>query len=142
MKLIVDTNVFIAALISDTGASREVLRRCLSRRYQPFMSLVLFAEYRDVMSRDDLFARSLLSAEERRALLAAYLSVCRRTEIYYLWRPNLPDEGDNHVVELAVAAGANAIVTHNVTDFARAELRFPALRVLTPAQVLMMKDDD
>jgi putative PIN family toxin of toxin-antitoxin system len=142
MKLIVDTNVFIAALISDTGASREVLRRCLSRRYQPFMSLVLFAEYRDVMSRDDLFARSLLSAEERRALLAAYLSVCRRTEIYYLWRPNLPDEGDNHVVELAVAAGANAIVTHNVTDFARAELRFPALRVLTPAQVLMMKEDD
>ena len=66
----------------------------------------------------------------------------RRTEIYYLWRPNLPDEGDNHVLELAVAAGARAIVTHNVSGFARAELRFPALRVLTPAQLLVVKEDN
>lgn len=142
MQVIVDTNVFIAALISATGASREVVRRCLTGQYRPFMSLALFAEYQDVMGRDGLFAACLLDAAERRALLAAFISVCRRTEIYYLWRPNLPDEGDNHVLELAVAAGATVIVTHNVNDFARAELRFPALRVLTPAQLLMLKEDD
>jgi predicted nucleic acid-binding protein len=106
------------------------------------MSLALFSEYQDVMGREDLFARGLLNAAERRAFLAAFISVCRRTEIYYLWRPNLPDEGDNHVLELAVAAGARAIVTHNVSGFARAELRFPALRVLTPAQLLVVKEDN
>lgn len=52
------------------------------------------------------------------------------------WRPNLPDEADNHVVELAVAGGAEAIVTHNTRDFARTELRFPGLRVVTPGELI------
>jgi predicted nucleic acid-binding protein len=53
-----------------------------------------------------------------------------------LWRPNLPDEADNHVVELAVAGGAEAIVTHNKRDFARAELHFPGLRVASPGELI------
>ncbi len=64
------------------------------------------------------------------------MAVSRMTDIYYLWRPNLPDEADNHVLELAVAAGAEVLVTHNRADFVRSELRFPDLRILTPAQLL------
>ena len=55
--------------------------------------------------------------------------------VYYLWRPNLPDEGDNHLIELAVAGGAEAIVTFNLRDFQRTELYFPDIAVLTPAQL-------
>jgi hypothetical protein len=62
-------------------------------------------------------------------------SVCL-WQIYYLWWPNLPDEEDNHVVELAVAGGGEVIVTHNIGDFAHAELRFPGLRILQPAALL------
>jgi putative PIN family toxin of toxin-antitoxin system len=134
--LIVDTNVFISALISEAGASREVIRRCLQGRYQACMSLALFAEYRDVVGRHELFAKCPLSVSERDALFHAFMAVCRMTEIYYLWRPNLPDEGDNHVLELAVAARATAIVTHNRADFIRSELRFPELRILAPADLL------
>ena len=61
---------------------------------------------------------------------------CRWVRVYCLWRPNLPDEADNHVVELAVAGGAEAIITHDSRDFAGAELRFPALRVLTPGALI------
>jgi putative PIN family toxin of toxin-antitoxin system len=136
MNLIVDTNVLISALLSDSGASREVIRRCLIKRYQPCLSLALFAEYQDVMGREALFEHCVLPAEKRRAFFAAFASVCLKTEIYYLWRPNLRDEGDNHVIELAVAAGAKVVVTHNIADFVRTELRFPTLRVLTPAQLL------
>ena len=57
-------------------------------------------------------------------------------EVYFSWRPNLPDEGDNHIVELAVAGGAEIIVTHNVRDFRRPELRFPGLRAITPRESL------
>lgn len=54
----------------------------------------------------------------------------------YIWRPNLPDEADNHLVELAVAGGAEAIITQNIRDFIRAELYFPGLRILQPADLL------
>jgi hypothetical protein len=55
-----------------------------------------------------------------------------RLTVYYRWRPNLPDEGDNHVLELAVAAGDAPIVTFNRRDFRSGELRFPGIIVQTP----------
>jgi predicted nucleic acid-binding protein len=41
-----------------------------------------------------------------------------------------------HLVELAVAGGAQAIVTKNTRDVAKMELRFPNLRVATPAELV------
>ena len=63
-------------------------------------------------------------------------AIARWVTVYYLWRPNLRDETDNHLVELAIAGGATAIVTHNVRDLASGELLFPSLRVLKPASFL------
>ena len=131
-----DTNVFVAATSSASGASREVLRRCLSGHYAPLMGQALFAEYESVLARSNLFLRSPISERERDALLAAFISRCTWVRVYYLWRPNLPDEVDNHLVELAVAGNADAVVTHNTRDFERTELRFPALRIVTPGRLI------
>ena len=128
----VDTNVFAGALLREGGYNRQVLRACLDDRVQPVMGQSLFLEYEDVLGREALFSRSPLSAAERRALFEAFLSVCEWVHVYYLWRPNLRDEGDNHVFELAVAGGAAAIVTNNVADFRYGNLRFPDLQVLAP----------
>jgi uncharacterized protein len=65
-----------------------------------------------------------------------FLATCRWTRIYFGWRPNLPDEGDNHLVELALAGGASHIVTHNLRDLKSMELRFPGLGIATPTQLL------
>ncbi len=100
------------------------------------MGAALFAEYEDVLGRDKIWARSRLTAEERGDLLDAFLSRCRWTRIYFGWRPNLRDEGDNHVVELAVAGAAERIVTRNLRDFASMELRFPGLVVQSPEAFL------
>ena len=136
MRIVVDTNVFVAAASSPDGASRAVLRRCLLDRYEPLMGQALLAEYESVLARAEPFAASPIDQAERDALWAALASRCRWVRVYYLWRPNLPDEADNHVVELAVAGGAEAIVTHNTRDFTRAEPRFPGLRVLNPGQLI------
>lgn len=37
----------------------------------------------------------------------------------FLWRPILRDPKDDHILELAVAASCNRIVTHNTRDFAQ-----------------------
>jgi predicted nucleic acid-binding protein len=100
------------------------------------MGEALFAEYEAVLGRDEPFARCPLSAKEREDLLDAFLSVCEWTQVFFLWRPNLPDEGDNHLIELAVAGGASALITHNVRDFRRGELRFPQVSIETPADFL------
>ena len=136
MRIVVDTDVFVAAVSSPDGASREVLRRCLLGRYEPLMGQALLIEYESVLARAEPFAASPIGEAERNALWTALVSRCRWVRVYYLWRPNLPDEADNHVLELAVAGGAKAIVTHNTRDFARAELHFPGLRLLSPGELI------
>ena len=136
-RIVLDTNVFVSALLGPRGASRTLLRDCLRGRYQPLMGTTLFLEYEAVMAREPLFAGCHLTNDEREALLDAFLSVCHWQKVYYAWRPNLPDEADNHVVELAVAGGATAIVTYNTQDFARAELHFPGLRIVRPAALVL-----
>ena len=131
-----DTNVFIAAMLSPSGENRDALRFCLEGRAHPLMSAALFHEYEDVMRRPNPMQKSPLRPEEQQTLFEAFLSVCEWVRIYFIWRPNLPDEGDNHLVELAIAGGADTIVTNNVRDVRRGELSFPRLRILTPAEFL------
>jgi uncharacterized protein len=134
--VVLDTNVFVAALLGPTGASRTVLRYCLTGQLQPLMGAALFAEYESLLGRSALFEGCRLGRDHREALLNALLSVCRWTTIYYGWRPNLRDEADNHLIELAVAGNANAIITKNDRDFRSADLHFPGLRILRPEELL------
>jgi predicted nucleic acid-binding protein len=76
------------------------------------------------------------TAQEREQVLMALAAAGDWVNIYYNWHPNLRDEGDNHLIELAVAGTAIAIVTHNVRDLRHGELRWPDLKVLTPAECL------
>lgn len=132
----VDTNVFAGALLRKDGYNRQVLRACFAERWRPVMGQALLLEYEDVLGRETLFRKSPLSAAERRELFEAFLSVCDWVHVYYLWRPNMRDEGENHVFELAVAGGVEAIVTNNVADFRSADLRFPGMRVQAPRDAL------
>jgi putative PIN family toxin of toxin-antitoxin system len=133
--IVVDTNVFVGACLG-TGPSSRVVEACLTQRFQPLMGAALLAEYEDVLARAPLFTKSRLTTVERSELLDIFLATCRWTRIYYGWRPNLRDEGDNHLVELAVAGGASHIVTHNLRDLREMELRFPGLAIATPTQLL------
>jgi putative PIN family toxin of toxin-antitoxin system len=135
VNIVLDTNVFVGACMG-VGASNRVVAACLEGHVTPLMGTALFAEYEDVLGRQALFAGCRLTLDERSELLDIFLSVCRWTRIYYGWRPNLPDEADNHLIELAIAGGATRVVTRNLRDVARMELRFPSLLVLDPEAFL------
>ena len=102
--IVLDTNVFVAALRSTGGASREVLRRALQGRYQPLFGNALWLEYQDLLGRP--VWGEATSQAERLEVLAALAGQGRWVRVYYGWRPNLPDEADNHLLELALAGGA------------------------------------
>jgi putative PIN family toxin of toxin-antitoxin system len=135
MRAVIDTNVFVGACIG-AGACNAVIRACLTGAVEPVMGAALMAELEDVLSRSDLFANSPLTAAERSTLLDVFLARCEWTRVYYLWRPNLRDEGDNHLIELAVAAAAPCIVSRNVRDLRGGQLPFAGLQVMTPEAFL------
>jgi uncharacterized protein len=138
-RIVVDTSVLISALIGKQGPSREVLRNCLHGIYTPLISNTLFLEYEAVSSREVIQTRSPLTPIEIRELLNALYSVCQWVQIYYLWRPNLRDEGDNFLIELAVAGNASCIVTNNIKDLKASELIFPDIQILKPEELLRSK---
>ena len=134
--IVLDTNVPVAVLLRGGRTARAVVRACLQEQYLAVLGPALLAEYEDVLAREELFADSVLTRNEREHLIDGFLSSCRWVEVFYAWRPNLPDEADNHLIELAIAAQADAIVTRNLRNLSRGELKFPALKVLTPEQCM------
>ena len=136
MDVVQDTNVFVSALKSEEGASAVVLDRCLAQKDQAFLGAALYLEYEELIGRESLWEGVPVSRQEREILFDDFCAAACWQIIYFRWRPNLPDASDDHVWELAVACGAEHLVTHNTRDFRQAELRFSMPQVVTPAEHL------
>ena len=63
-KIVVDTNVFISALLKSSSAPRQVMRLCLEKAIQPLMGNALFSEYEEVLAKSAILRRALAIAEE------------------------------------------------------------------------------
>lgn len=136
MRYLLDTNVLVAAFRSRSGASNALVRRALQGDLPLVVHHKLVFEYRDVLSRPDVMAQTGLAWADIELVLAHLVASACEVEVRYLWRPNLKDEGDNFIVEIAVAAWPCTIVTHNLKDFVYAELRFPQIALSTPGKLL------
>jgi putative PIN family toxin of toxin-antitoxin system len=118
-RVVLDTNVIVAALRSRHGASFGLVSLIGSGRFEAAVSVPLVFEYEDVLSR--LTAEGLFLKEEIATFLDYICATAHRQEIFFLWRPQLSDPRDDMVLELAVAAGCDGIVTHNQRHFVGAE---------------------
>ena len=138
-RVVLDTNVVVSALRSRRGASAAILGLAGTGRYLHCVSVAPVFEYEAACKRP---ATGLAVTEAVIDDVLDYLAgTGRRQAIHFRWRPALQDPGDDHVLELAVAAGA-MIVTYNRRDFAGAE-RF-GIDVVSPAgflDTLLRKDD-
>jgi predicted nucleic acid-binding protein len=114
-RAVLDTSVLVAAAKSRNGASHALLSRLPAVEFQPVVSVPLFLEYRAVLLRpENLLTRTAVQAE---GFLDFLLASSHLQEIFFLWRPALPDPDDDLILELAVAASCRYIVTHNLRDF-------------------------
>jgi len=131
-QIVLDTSVLIAALRSRHGASFELLRLIGDERWQLHLSTALLLEYEAVARREA--QEFWLQPDLIEAVLDYLCANAQEHGISFRWRPFLSDPDDDFILELAVAAKAQYIVTHNLRDFAGVEAF--GLEAITPAQML------
>jgi putative PIN family toxin of toxin-antitoxin system len=133
LEVVLDTNVLVAGLRSRRGAAARLLSLVgADDRFGIHLSVPLVLEYEAVLLRPDL--RIPISPGAIADVLDYHCSVARHHEIFFLWRPQLRDPGDDMLLELAVKAGCQYIITYNERDFAGCE-RF-GLEAITPGAFL------
>lgn len=135
MRIVLDTDVVVAALRSPSGASAELLRQARRGRIGLVASVSLFIEYESVCTRQRHLDAAGLEPGDVDVFLDALGSLVEPVPIHFLWRPQLHDPADELVLEAAVNAGADALLSFNVRHFRRAAERF-GLRVSPPGPFL------
>ena len=136
-NIVLDTNVIIAALRSRRGASNKLVSLVGTQRFEIHDSVALILEYEEVLQRQ---RNELgLSEDEISVFIDSLCAMAHHHQIYFLWRPYLSDVNDDLVLELAVSANCEYILTHNVRDFRGSE-RF-GVQAITPKEFLQIIRD-
>lgn len=138
---VLDTDVVVAALRSDTGASRQVLEAARARIFELVLSVPLLLEYEAVLMRPEHVAVHGIGAAGVIALIDELAFIGKKVALGNRTRPRLWDANDEMVLETALNGQADAIVTFNVKDFRRATTRF-GLPVMRPGEALRELDAD
>ncbi len=137
MRLVLDTAAMVAAIRSDAGASRWLLRAALEQRLglTLLVTVPLLIEYEAVMTRPGHLTAAGLSAADVGVLLDAVAAVAEPVRVAFLWRPTLADADDDMVLEAAVNGRADGIVTFNRRDFDTAVEQF-GIPILSPSEAV------
>jgi putative PIN family toxin of toxin-antitoxin system len=135
MRLVLDTDVVVAALRSGTGASAEILRLAGIGRVRLIVSVPLVLEYEAVLSRAEHRAVTRLGASELATFLDGLIALSDHTAVYFTYRPVTRDPADELVVEAALNGRADAIVTFNRRDFGDGPSQF-GIGCLLPREIL------
>jgi putative PIN family toxin of toxin-antitoxin system len=135
LSIVIDTDVMVSAIESDSGASRQLLLEVLDGRAAVFLSTALMLEYEDVLTRPETLARSRLAATDIFQVLDELALVCKPVTLDFPWRPVAKDPNDDHVIETAINGQADVIATFNLKDMTAGAAAF-GIVVERPAMVL------
>jgi len=131
-KVVIDTNVFIAALRSNRGASYKLLFEINKDKFEQYISVPLIFEYESIAKRE--IKNLNLTIEHIDSILDMICRISNKCKIFFLWRPFLKDPKDDFILELAIESNSNYIITYNKKDFKDVH-RF-GIQVLTPKEFL------
>jgi putative PIN family toxin of toxin-antitoxin system len=137
MRLVLDTNVLIAAMRSPTGASARLMAAAHDGRITALASATLFVEYEAVMTRPDHMQIANVTTVEVGEALGVLAQLIEPVAIHFSIRPEATDANDDMVLEVAVNGRADGLVTFETSTFEPAALRH-GIRLMTPAQAWAM----
>ena len=132
MYAVLDTSVLVAGLRSNRGASFQILRAIRAGDICVAVSVALVLEYESVVLRPGLIPR--FAADELGRIVDGLCQLADHQQVYFAWRPFLSDPDDDLILELAVAASATFVITHNISDFRGSDSM--RVRAITPATTL------
>ena len=135
MKYVLDTNILVAGLRSRTGASRRLLFWLYEGRFEAVASVAMMLEYEAVLTRPENLEAFRLTWQEVERFLDGMSHLIMPVTPFFLWRPQLRDPADEHVLEAAVNSDADAIVTFNIRHFQSAAARF-GIDVIRPGEAV------
>lgn len=133
-RVILDTNVILAAMRSQTGASHKLLLTLGHARWQSVVSPALMYEYEDVARRPGNVPG--LTSQDITDILNQIYRQSHRQLIWFSWRPMSSDPGDDVILEAAIAGGCDFVVSFNERHL-RAAREF-GIEILTPADLLKL----
>jgi putative PIN family toxin of toxin-antitoxin system len=140
MRVVLDTNIIVAASRSRNGASFALLLALRNGQFKTLASVPLMLEYEAVLKRPEQLTASNRTATMTDNFLDALSLFIEPVHLHYLWRPQLRDPADEMVLETALNGRAEALVTLNIADFAAAShFRLP---VLTPGAFLRQLQEE
>jgi len=141
-RVVLDTNILVAAGRSRAGASFALLQALRNRKFALLASVPLFLEYEAVLKRPEQLEVGNRNVAMVDAFLDALAFTVEPVDLHFLWRPQLRDPADEMVLETALNGRADALVTFNVRDFSVAG-RF-GMKVWTPGEFLqrLSKESD
>ena len=135
MKLVMDTDTIVAAMRSPKGASVALLLAADAGRLTLVATVPLFIEYEAVCQRPEHILAAGLDRRDVAVFLDRLADLVEPVDLWFLWRPQLRDPGDEMVLEAAVNGQVDALVTFNRRDYLPAAATF-GLPVLLPGETL------
>jgi putative PIN family toxin of toxin-antitoxin system len=124
VRLVLNTNVVVAAMRSPRGASAAILRAARRRRATLLVSVPLALEYEAVCRRAEHRLAAGLTDREVETFVDAVIAMADPVEIHFLWRPQLRDPADEMVLEVAINGRADALVTFDRRHYGPAPAQF------------------
>jgi putative PIN family toxin of toxin-antitoxin system len=135
MRVVLDTDVVVAAMRSPSGASAGILRAAHRNEPALLLTVPLALEYDAVCHSKEHRVAAGLSKQQIDIFVDAVIAMSQPVETHFLWRPQLRDAGDEMVLEAAVNGRADYLVTFNLRDFGRVPTRF-GVEALLPREAI------
>lgn len=133
-QIVIDTNVILAGLKSNQGASYKLLKILNDQRFEINISTTLIFEYEEILKREQ--EQIGLNNQDIEDVINGICFLANQHQLFYIWRPIAKDKDDDFIIDLALKCQANFIISYNYKDLKPVE-KF-GISILTPKQFLQI----